>query len=380
MPNFRDHHLLSLLSEFDQSPLPIDLFASLYFKAHKAIGSKDRLFISEMLYRLIRYKGLLDAILSPITPTWEKRYLALQKYDPIEKESFAHLPLHLQASCPKELFDLLVTAYGDEEALKLTKVLNGRAPTTIRVNTLKISRDALFEEFSKRFKVQKTALSPVGITFLERVHFYSMPEFTAGYFEVQDEASQLASELAPITPKDLVLDFCAGSGGKALALGALMQGKGQLFLHDVRKKALLEAKVRLKRAGIQNCQIIHADEKIRLDKLKKKIDLVFIDAPCSGSGTLRRNPDMKWRFSLQMLKELCAKQRLIFEKAQSFVKPSGLIIYATCSMLPEENEEQIAYFCKTYNLEIVKTFKSFPTDQGMDGFFATSLKKKANPS
>jgi 16S rRNA C967 or C1407 C5-methylase (RsmB/RsmF family) len=123
-----------------------------------------------------------------------------------------------------------------------------------------------------------------------------MPEFEAGYFEVQDEASQLAALLAPIPPKALVLDFCAGSGGKALAIASEMHHQGQLFLHDVRKKALIEARGRLKRAGIQNSQIVHAEEAKRLDKLKKKIDLVFVDAPCTGTGTLRRNPDMKWRF------------------------------------------------------------------------------------
>lgn len=370
---FRDYHLLSLLNSFDDSTLPIDLFVSIYFRANKALGSKDRAYISETVFALIRYKGLLDALLDH--PSWNKRFELFKKLEPIQSRTFNDLPPHQEVSFPKELFDLLVKNYGLEEAKTIARASNTKAPTTVRVNTLKISRDELLKQFTQRFQVVACKHSSIGITFLEKIHFYSLPEFKEGFFEVQDEASQLVSFIGDIHPSDLVLDFCSGAGGKALAIATAMDGKGQLYLHDVRKKALQESKERFKRAGIQNFQILHAEETNRLKLLKKKMDLVFVDAPCSGTGTLRRNPDMKWRFTPQDLQELIGKQRTIFEKALSFLKPNGTIVFATCSLLHEENEEQVIHFQKTYNLQIVKTFKSLPKIGEMDGFFATSFKK-----
>lgn len=371
---FRDYHLLTLLSEFENSKLPLDLFISLYFKENKALGSKDRAYISDTLYMIIRYLGLLNKLLE--NPTWEKRLELLKKLHPIDEKVFLKLQLFDQVSFPENLFNLISQSYGQEKAVELCKICNTKAPTTIRVNTLKIDRESLLKQWMSKFSITPCHHSDTGIIFLEKIHFFSLPEFKMGYFEIQDEASQLVSNLIDIDEGSLVLDYCAGAGGKSLAIAPKMKGKGQLFLHDIRKKALLDAKERLRRAGVQNYQILFADDTQKLKKLKKRIDHVFVDAPCSGSGTLRRNPDMKWRFKEEDLKALVGEQRNIFEKALSFLGASGTIVYATCSLLNEENENQVEHFIKTYNLEVIKTFKSLPTLNGMDGFYAACFKRR----
>ena len=371
---FRDYHLLTLLSEFENSKLPLDLFISLYFKENKALGSKDRAYISDTLYMIIRYLGLLNKLLE--NPTWEKRLELLKKLHPIDEKVFLKLQLFDQVSFPENLFNLISQSYGQEKAVELCKICNTKAPTTIRVNTLKIDRESLLKQWMSKFSITPCLHSDTGIIFLEKIHFFSLPEFKMGYFEIQDEASQLVSNLIDIDEGSLVLDYCAGAGGKSLAIAPKMKGKGQLFLHDIRKKALLDAKERLRRAGVQNYQILFADDTQKLKKLKKRIDHVFVDAPCSGSGTLRRNPDMKWRFKEEDLKALVGEQRNIFEKALSFLGASGTIVYATCSLLNEENENQVEHFIKTYNLEVIKTFKSLPTLNGMDGFYAACFKRR----
>lgn len=196
-----------------------------------------------------------------------------------------------------------------------------------------------------------------------------MPEFKKGLFEVQDEGSQLLAALVKAEPGQLVMDYCAGSGGKTLAFAPLMHNKGQIFLHDIRSYALIEARKRLKRAGIQNAQIVLAEDE-KLKKLKKKMDWVLVDAPCSGTGTMRRNPDMKWAFTEDTIPRLVGQQRTIFEKALSYLHPQGKIIYATCSLLKEENEEQVTHFLKTYSLKLVAPFfQTKPSKGEMDGFF-----------
>jgi 16S rRNA C967 or C1407 C5-methylase (RsmB/RsmF family) len=197
-----------------------------------------------------------------------------------------------------------------------------------------------------------------------------------GYFEVQDEASQRLSDLVAVKPGQLVLDFCAGSGGKSLAIAPKMQEKGQLFLHDIRKHTLLEAKKRLRRAGVQNAQILFADS-VQKKNLYQKFDWVLVDAPCSGTGTLRRNPDMKWRFTPQLLQKLIQEQRTIFEQALRFVKPGGHIVYTTCSVLQLENEKQSYYFTKNFSLDATSAgFSSLPLHASdADGFYGQVFAK-----
>jgi 16S rRNA C967 or C1407 C5-methylase (RsmB/RsmF family) len=371
---FRDFHLLNLLETYSKQSLPLDLLISHYFRDHSALGSKDRGFIAETIYALVRWQGLLDAV-SPST-SWRDRYATYLAVSMNELQQREDIPLSARVSFPEPLFELFVNSYGEEKAKELCLVSNTPAPTTVRANTCKISRDELLKRWQKDYEVSPTSVSPDGIIFHKKLHFFGLPEFKEGLFEVQDEGSQLLAHLVQAKPGQLVMDYCAGSGGKTLAFAPLMEGKGQIYVHDIRPFVLQEARKRLRRAGIQNYQILAPDSP-QLSKLKKKMDWVLVDTPCSGTGTLRRNPDMKWKFNHEILDRLLGQQRMIFEKALSFLHPEGRIVYTTCSVLKEENQSQVAHFLSTYPLEIDgEPFQTLPTEKGMDGFFGVVLKRK----
>ena len=365
---FREYHILSILNDYDQAALPLDVSISNYFKNHKALGSKDRGFISETIFSMIRWQGLLD-FLGQENKTWENRLDIYLKADFEAAKNNEEIPLATRLSFPPFLFSHLVDSHGLDKASAIAKISNTQAPTTVRVNTLKITRDELLNRWHTLYDVIPCSVSSNGIMFQKRINFFELPEFKAGLFEIQDEGSQLLADLVKAKPGDQVMDYCAGAGGKALAFAPRMENKGQIFLHDIRKNALQDSKKRLCRAGIQNAQIIFDDDK-KLRRLKKSMDWVLVDAPCTGTGTLRRNPDMKWKFDEGMVERLRGLQRVIFEKALSFLKPGGHIVYATCSVLNEENNEQSEHFMKTYNLRRVeKPFESLPVIGGMDGFY-----------
>ena len=373
--SFTDHHLLEILNGFDlaQEP-PLDAFLSHYFRSHKALGSKDRRKICTKLYTLIRFRALIDYFLEkPIT--WEKRALKLPNLDLKKLAEDTSLPPHIRVSFPKVFFQLLSAEFGEEKTLAICQTLNEEAPFTIRANTLKISRDQLFDKLKTHDDVQKTSLSSLGIMFSKRINLFTLEEFKSGFFEVQDEGSQLVADMVEVKAGDAVLDFCAGSGGKTLAFAPKMQERGQIFLYDIRQGALRQAKKRLKRAFIQNAQIVPTYEKL---KTQKPFDWILLDVPCSGSGTLRRNPDMKWKFTLADLEELAQKQQDIFEKAFSLLKKGGHLVYATCSLFQKENEEQVKFFLKKYPLtlkQIGQPLKLLPKSSGNDGFFACLFQK-----
>lgn len=371
---FREHHLYTLLNSYDQQSLPLDLFIHHYFREHKALGSKDRGFIAESIYALIRWRGLLDEI-SPKPLSWENLFKTYSEIDLEAIQQDETIPLHIRVSFPLSLFQILLNNYGLEKTAELCRISNTPAPTVVRANTLKITREALLERWLPFYEVSPTSFSANGIIFHKKMNFFELPEFKEGLFEVQDEGSQLLAQLVQLKPGDLVLDYCAGSGGKTLAFAPAMQQKGQIYVHDIRNRALLEARKRLKRAGIQNAQTIQSTSP-NLEKLKKKMNWVLVDAPCTGTGTMRRNPDMKWRFEEDTLLRLQGQQRMIFEKALSFMHPKGYIVYGTCSLLKEENQDQLDHFLRTYNLTVEgEVFQTLPTVGGMDGFFGVVLKR-----
>jgi 16S rRNA C967 or C1407 C5-methylase (RsmB/RsmF family) len=367
---FRDYHILQILDGYENQGLPLDLFISHYFRANKSLGSKDRGAIAEVIYSMIRWQGLIDFLTEkPIN--WEKRFKTYTEVSFKDHQDNEEIPLHVRLSFPKVLFDLMLNSCGEEQTKELCRVSNQAAPTTIRANAIKTSRDELMLRFKELYKVGNCRQAENGIVFLKKINLFGTPEFKAGLFEVQDEGSQLLAALVEAKPGMQIMDYCAGSGGKTLAFAPAMQNKGQIFLHDIRARALAEAKIRLRRAGIQNAQVVEAHDEKRLKKLKKKMDVVLVDAPCSGTGTMRRNPDMKWSFSEETVPRLCGQQRTIFEKALSFMHPKGKIIFATCSILNYENQDQMNHFMNTYGLKLVQEpFQTFPTDGGMDGFFA----------
>ncbi|MCH9627605.1 MAG: Ribosomal RNA small subunit methyltransferase B [Chlamydiales bacterium] len=370
--SFPEYHLFQLLRRFENQHLPLDLFLSQYFRAHKQLGSHDRRTIAQAVYGMCRWQSLLDHLVEG-QPSWEKRYALFRHLQPDQYLYVNTIPLHTRVSFPKELFALLVQDYGEEKAVRLCQIGNTEAPITIRVNPLKVTREELLNRW-KELDATPCTHSPLGIQFKNRLPLVSCPEFKEGLFEIQDEASQCAARLVNVQPGDQVLDYCAGAGGKTLAFAHQMSNQGQIYLHDIRGYILEQAKKRLKRAGIQNVQFFHPEHP-HMETLKKKMDWVLADVPCTGTGTLRRNPDQKWKFSLALLNRLVGQQRMIFERALSFVKPGGHIVYATCSLLRSENERQIEHFLERYPIKTVgDPFVSLPSYGGMDGFFAVCFK------
>jgi len=370
MNRFCEHHILTLLSE-TKEVTPLDSQLRTYFRSNKAIGAKDRRIISETVYGYTRWKGLINffskgASLSDKITLFSE----LATKDFIISDT---PPPHVAVSFPKELYQAIAKAY-NEEAPSICRELNKGAPPTIRANCLKISRDSLLKKF-RDYGAEATKHSPYGITFPKRINFFGMEEFKAGLFEMQDEGSQVLADLVAAKPGDHVLDYCAGSGGKSLAFAHKLEGKGQIYLHDVRAYALTDAKKRLKRAGIQNAQLV-STKGLKKQGMQGRMDWALLDVPCSGTGTLRRNPDMKWKLTSASVEELTQIQREIFDKAFPLVKTHGYIVYGTCSILPDENDEQVRYFLENYPVALVKKpFKSLPKEGGMDGFFGAVFKK-----
>lgn len=366
---FRYHHILQLLNDYESSQLPIDLTISRYFQANRALGSKDKKEVAETIYTLLRWILLIDYLSG--AKTYEERLNFLPSFDPLSYQERSDIPLHIRCAFPETLFKRIAASHGEDKAYAICLASNTIAPTTVRTNTLKITRDALLKKFQEAgFSVCATQHSDEGITFLEKIHFYSTEEFKSGLFEIQDEASQLVALKVEAKPGEHVLDYCAGSAGKALAFSPRMNGMGQVYIHDIRPWILDEAKKRLKRAGIQNYQLLPPDS-TQKKKLKKKMDWVLVDAPCSGTGTLRRNPDLKLKDTDAMIARLIGQQRTIFEQALSYLKPGGKIVYSTCSLLNEENQQQVQHFIQTYGLKLVEEpFVTLPEKGNMDGFFA----------
>jgi len=374
MKPFREHHLIELLKEYTAHSLPLDCSIAAYFRKHKALGAKDRKEIADRAFGILRWKVLLEYLsgLSSERGEWEGLVDQYDKTDVQAIQKQNEIPPHIKVSFPAFLFQKISASYGEALGRELCFTSNSEAPTTIRVNTIKTTRDSLLKAWQEKYEVAPCQESVVGIVFLKKINFFELQEFKLGYFEIQDEASQLVALKIGAKPGLQIMDYCAGAGGKTLAFAPATLGAGQIYLHDVRKGALKEAKIRLRRAGIQNALIVEADAPI-LKQLKNKMDCCLVDVPCSGTGTLRRNPDIKWRLNEEKLNALIKEQRVIFEKALSFVKPEGKIVYATCSLLKEENEEQIAYFLKTYPLHLIETFQTLPRPGKMDGFFAAVM-------
>jgi len=363
---YPEYHLFQLLRRFDNQHLPLDLFLSHYFRSNKALGAKDRRFIAEAVYGMIKWQSLID-YLAEGHPSWEKRFSIFRTLQPANFLHVDKIPLHIRLAFPEEFVTILVKEYGEKEAIRLAQVSNSEAPIAVRINPLKTNRQQLLERWKELGAIPGE--HPLAILFPKRQPLVAMPEFQEGFFEIQDESSQMVADLVDLKPGDHVLDYCAGAGGKTLAFAHKTLGKGQLYLHDIRPIILESARKRLKRAGIQNVQVTQHSH-----KLPQKMDWILVDAPCTGTGTYRRNPDQKWKFNKELLSRLLDEQRTIFEKALTFLKPGGKIVYATCSLLKAENEEQLAYFQKKHKLRLVGTpFKKNFIFGGPDSFFAAVL-------
>ena len=262
--------------------------------------------------------------------------------------SIEDAPDFIRADIPEWLWKSFQNGFGAravEEGCSLAE----RAPTDLRVNTLKVTRDKVLKDLAD-FDVRPTPFSPVGVRVPAGVGTTRIPNleaeaaFQAGWFEIQDEGSQVAALLADVGPRMQVLDLCAGSGGKTLALAASMQNKGQIYAYDKDRLRLKPIFNRIKRAGVRNVQVLKGGDHKALLNLGQKFDRVIVDAPCSGTGVWRRRPESKWRFRPKSLDERIGEQQKVLTTASQLVKYGGRIVYVTCSILPEENSLQIEKF------------------------------------
>jgi 16S rRNA (cytosine967-C5)-methyltransferase len=348
--------LLRAVLKFDQ---PADGLISAHFRQHKALGARERHTLAETTYAVLRRRLLfqhlaqsgrgplerrlavlawqgtpsfLEAALAPEERAWRSEVLAVDT---------ATLPEKLRHNLPDWLAGALKAELGETTLAPLAEALLQPAPLDLRVNTLKARREDLLPLLAAAgIEAAPTPHSPWGLRVEGKPALQKLELFTGGTVEVQDEGSQLLALLTEARRGEMVVDFCAGAGGKTLALGAMMRNTGRLYALDVSGHRLAALKPRLARSGLANVhpiQIAHErDERIR--RLAGKIDRVLVDAPCSGLGTLRRNPDLKWRQSPASVAELNAKQGQILAAAAALLKPGGRLVYATCSLLASENE------------------------------------------
>lgn len=391
---------------------PADSTLSRYFRDHPKLGSRERGAVAEGIYGLLRNKsvytsfaesgngasirrlallGLADAVgadalggLSEDETAWLERVAAIDR---------SLLPAAMRANLPAWLFDKLSARMGEEQTLALAEALNQPAPLDLRVNSIKATREEVMAQLALApILSEPTPYAPLGLRILKKPALQNLPLFQQGRIEVQDEGSQLLAHVVGAKRGEMVVDFCAGAGGKTLALGALMRNTGRLYAFDVSEKRLAKLKPRLARSGLSNVhpvQIAHEND-AKIKRLAGKIDRVLVDSPCSGLGTLRRNPDVKWRQTPQSLVELNAKQTAILAGAARLVKAGGRLVYATCSLLAEENEDIVSAFLQTHAdfvlvpmtqvlaeqkiaLEMGDYLKLLPHLHQTDGFFAAVL-------
>jgi len=393
---------------------PADAALGLFFRDHPELGQHDRAFVAELVFAVLRHLRLLEHLadepqprrlalaalslilgfsvreLSPLLArgddTWLARARACDQ---------AGLPLATRTSLPDWLYDRLARERTGPELEALAHGLLQPAPLDLRVNTMLVKRDEVLAAFERTgIPAIATRYSPAGIRLEGKPQLQRHPLFLDGKVEVQDEGSQLLAYLVAPRRREMVVDFCAGAGGKTLALGVLMHSEGRLYAFDTAAKRLANLRPRLRRSALSNVhpQLIAGAGDARVKRLAAKIDRVLVDAPCSGLGTLRRNPDLKWRQRPQSVTEMAHKQRVILEAAAGLLKPGGRLVYATCSLLQEENEAVVDGFLSAHpqfaevhcgeilrrqgiELDTGQRFRVFPHSHAMDGFFAAVLER-----
>ena len=259
-------------------------------------------------------------------------------------------PDHVRANVPEWLWPSFQAAFGDR-AVSEGEAMCRRAPADLRVNPLKATREKVLKALAS-YAALPTPILPSGVRVPPPAGPQRTPNliaeaaFQAGWCEIQDEGSQIAAALAGAGPRKQVLDLCAGGGGKTLAMAGVMQNTGQIYAYDDDRNRLKPIFERLKRAGVRNVQVLRAGDEAALSALGPRFDVVLVDAPCSGTGTWRRRPEAKWRLKPSNIEDRQKQQRAVLAKAADLVKPGGRLVYVTCSLLPQENGEQIAAFLK----------------------------------
>ena len=417
-------HLAKLLAAVLRFDGPADAVMSRYFRLHAKLGSRDRGLIAEAVFFALRRYASLRWMMQPAQPPRAPRLAALvtlaRQHGVASLDARAlrgderavrhalsmrleSAPRAVQAEVPPWLYERVVGQYADAQAL--LAALTAPAPLDLRVNTQRAQRDQVLAELRAAtrqhapLQAEPTPYSPEGIRLLDKPGLTRWPLYQEGKIEVQDEGSQLIARLVAPRRGEMVVDFCAGAGGKTLALGSLMRSTGRLYAFDIHARRLAGLGPRLKRSGLSNVHpaAIATENDLRVKRLSGKIDRVLVDAPCSGSGTLRRNPDLKWRFDEKELARVNDVQQKVLRAASRLVKPGGRLVYATCSLLAEENQavverfiadqpqfvaEPAAEVLRGQGIDIpaldlaAPYFVMLPHVHGTDGFFAAVLQRR----
>lgn len=431
-PAARIMAITEILQEYENSDRPLDRICDMYFRARRFIGGGDRRFIGDLVYKITRHQIRLDWWIAKgdadVTPTARMRAIAalvfLDKWDEAqifgaftdEKYSSGVLteaekkwisrwvkspPQLLSADmdnatrleCPEWMLGKIQESFPDrwqEILLEMQK----EASVDLRVNILRAPRQDVFDRLKPLLEeLEQTPYSPIGLRLKTRANLGNLDALKDGTIEVQDEGSQLIALLCNAQPGMSVLDYCAGAGGKTLALAASMRNEGRVIACDNNDTRLKKSIQRFRRAGVHNHELKLLDKdgmKWRL-RQKERFDRVLCDVPCSGTGTWRRNPDMRHRFTPKDLAELVQVQKDILDQTAPLVKSGGWLIYSTCSLMRDENEAQIEQFLTAHPefklMDITDPMKAWklapdkgylrlnPADHGTDGFFAAVLIK-----
>ena len=402
-----------VLREILRFAAPADTTLSRYFKDHPRLGGRERGAIAEGVYAVLRNKSFFTDFAG--SGNGMRRLAILGLSEAVGAESMGGLseeeveflarikeidrtlmPAQKRANLPDWLYEKFVAQYGEAETVVLAEALNQPAPLDLRVNSIKATRDDVMNELAQApIAAEPMPFAPLGLRILKKPSLQNLPLFKSGAIEVQDEGSQVLSQIVGAKRGEMVVDFCAGAGGKTLALGALMRNTGRLYAFDVSEKRLAKLKPRLARSGLSNVhpvQIAH-ERDVKIKRLAGKVDRVLVDAPCSGLGTLRRNPDVKWRQKPEAVTEMHDKQVAILDGAARLLKGGGRLVYATCSLLDEENERVVEQFLAKHDdfelvpmnvvlaeqkieLEMGDYLKLLPHKHQTDGFFAAVLERK----
>ena len=399
--------------------------------SHRFAGSGDRAAIGNLVFDCLRTRASAAYAMGEATPralvlrslvtSWgmsPEEVAALAGAGPhapeqlsdaelagLRRELPADAPAPVRGDYPDWLAPEFERAFGSRAAEE-GAALARRAPVDLRANTLKADRDKVLKAL-RRLDAQPTPHAPSGIRIEQAPgpgkspHVEAEPGHGKGWYEVQDEGSQLVTLLSGAKPRQQVIDLCAGAGGKTLGLAALMENTGQLYAYDADRMRLRPIFERLKRAGVRNVQVLPAGDREALAKLDGRMDLVLIDAPCTGSGVWRRRPDAKWRLSPQMLEARLQEQRTVLDDGAALVKPGGRLAYITCSVLPPENRDQVdAFLARQPEFRLIpwpelwqqalpgvtpvpsadgsdETLLMTPHRHGTDGFFVAVLQRSA---
>ncbi len=435
-PAARINAALEILGEMQKEwaagrPIPADKLLGEYTKQRRYMGSKDRAAVAELVYTVLRNGAALQWWTERAKQETNPRNLMLLTLVMLEREPLhkieaqfsgeqycpsaltqaehdfvaEHLnkaidepfmPDWARANCPEWLEARLRSLFGDNFASEM-KALNQEATVDLRVNTLRCADrgDLIFALDKEGIFAAPCEHSPLGVRLRKRAPIFTTKAYQEGLFEVQDEASQIAASMVEAKAGERVIDVCAGAGGKSLAIAAQMQNDGHILAWDNDKNRLAQLPKRVKRAGVRNIEWQVMDITQADIHSIPKADWVLVDAPCSGTGTWRRNPDLKWRSSPQELERVVTLQQQLLSRASQLVSSGGTLVYATCSLLKEENEAQIASFLNNHtDFEVEpmpqiwhklvgcvvdqdeRFFRVTPATHGMDGFFAARLKRK----